>query len=96
MRLPRSLRVSPLLALLASCSSTPVTPGGDAAVPADVGGCVPDRAMWDGQIRAVVQRQCGSCHGATPSFGAPYSLLDYDFILRPRQGGRPVDRRAVR
>lgn len=96
MKLLRSLRVSPLLALLASCSSTPVGPSGDAAVPADVGGCVPDRAMWDGQIRAVVQRQCGSCHGAAPSFGAPYPLLDYDFILRPRQGGRPVDRIAAR
>ncbi len=28
-------------------------------MPADVGGCVPDRAQWDGEVRAVVQRQCG-------------------------------------
>lgn len=85
-----------LSVLIASCSTGPGAASPDAAAPSDVGGCVPDRAAWDAQVRALVQRQCGACHGATTNFGAPYSLLDYDFILRPRADGRPVDRIAAR
>lgn len=72
---------------------------GDAATPADAdasadvpaGPCVPDRAQWDAEVRALVQRQCGTCHGAEPSFGAPYSLLDYDSLLQRQGVARRVD-----
>jgi cytochrome c5 len=64
--------------------------------PAAGNACVPDRAQWDSTVRAHVERQCGACHGATPAYGAPSSLLDYDANLRPRNGARPVDRIAAR
>jgi len=58
--------------------------------------CVPPRAAWDATIRPLVTQHCGSCHGAAPTAGAPYTLLDYDALLRPVGGARPVDRVAVR
>ncbi len=65
----------------------------DGATRSDVpaGPCVPDRAQWDHQVRGLVQRQCGTCHGATPEYGAPYSLLDYDYDVAGDVGIRPVD-----
>jgi hypothetical protein len=57
--------------------------------------CVPDRALWTSQMRAYVQRQCGTCHGATPAYGAPFSLLDYDANLAGAPGARRVDRIAA-
>jgi hypothetical protein len=57
--------------------------------------CVPDRAAWAERIEPAVRRHCGSCHGETPDFGAPYPLTDVDFLLTPRSDGtRPVDRMA--
>jgi len=90
-----SLAFAGLLPLVSSCGGSVNVPA-DAGAPADVGGCVPDRAAWDNGVRATVERQCGACHGAAPAYGAPYPLLDYDFLLRPRQGGRPVDRIVAR
>ena len=92
----RRISLSATLMLVASCGGGATTPTSDASVAADVGGCAPDRAAWNATVRAQVERQCGACHGATPAYGAPYSLLDYDFILRPREGGRPVDRIVAR
>lgn len=54
--------------------------------------CVPSRAEWMSTVRPIVERSCGSCHGSTPSYGAPYSLLDYDFITHTRGADRPVDK----
>lgn len=94
----RSLAALGSIALLASCGGSTTAPPSDAAVsgdvaaPQDAGGCAPDRAAWTSTVRAQVERQCGACHGATPAYGAPYSLLDYDFIVRPQASGRPVDR----
>ncbi len=31
----------------------------------------------------VLQRNCGECHGASPAFGAPMPLADYDDLLVP-------------
>ena len=73
---------------LMGCGGNSTTPTGDAgaaamgdAVTADAAGgaCVPDRAQWDSAIRAHVARQCGTCHGTSPQFGSPYSLL----VVRP-------------
>jgi len=58
--------------------------------------CVPPRAAWEGSVRPLVAQHCGTCHGATPTAGAPYGLLDYDALLRPVNGRRPVDRIVVR
>ncbi len=69
---------------------------GDTATPTPAPSCVPDRAQWDTSMRATVERSCGACHGATPNFGATYSLLDYDFITRARGATRPVDRMHAR
>jgi uncharacterized membrane protein len=68
----------------------------DVAASADVpAGCVPDRAAWDTEVRALVARQCGTCHGAQPTFGAPFSLLDYDALLRREGPARRVDLMAA-
>ena len=91
-----------LLALLSlGCSSAATSP--DASVAAtdvptaatDVSrpddapaGCVPDRAAWNSEVRALVARQCGTCHGASPQFGSPYSLLEYDANLTGAVGSR--------
>ncbi len=79
-----------LLTMAAGCGDT-VTASPDAG-PA----CSPDRAQWNSEVRATVERACGACHGATPAYGAPYSLLDYDFITRAQGTTRPVDRMHVR
>ena len=106
-----AMRTKPLslLALLSiGCSGTATSPDAaadapavtDAVAPADLSpdapaGCVPDRAAWDAEVRALVARQCGTCHGERPSFGAPYSLLDYDQLLAREGGQRRVDRVAA-
>ena len=90
---------------LLGCGGNSTTPAGDAGVvaqgdvaAADAGGgvCVPDRAQWDSTIRGHVERQCGTCHGASPQFGSPYSLLEYDANLTGAVGSRRVDRIAAR
>jgi len=75
----------------------PVTPPpADApALDAPSGACIPDRALWDSQMRGHMQRQCGTCHGAAPAYGAPFSLMDYDANLVGAVGMRHVDRIAA-
>ncbi len=92
-----SVQKSPLLAamILSACGTT-VTPSSptdastDSAVDAS-GVCVPDRATWDSSIRAKVVAHCGTCHGETPTYGAPYSLMNYDALLAGAVGHRHVD-----
>lgn len=66
------------------------------APPVDAGPppCIPDRALWNSTIRGHVQRQCGTCHGEEPNYGAPFTLLDYDANLEGEVGSRHVDRMA--
>ncbi len=79
-----------LLTVTAGCGdATEATPDAGPA-------CSPDRAQWDAEVRGTVERACGGCHGATPSYGAPYSLLDYAFITRAQGAARPVDRMHAR
>ena len=77
------LAVAPLAWVIVGCPADPVMPdaGGDAGPV-----CVPDRAMWDAQISTNVTRYCGSCHGETPNFGAPFSLTSYDDIVAHAPG----------
>ncbi|MBL8601569.1 MAG: hypothetical protein JNK72_06565 [Myxococcales bacterium] len=95
-----------IAATLAGCgASTPPAASNDAAVSdaardgavdAGPGVCVPDRAAWEATVRAQVQRQCGNCHAASPQFGAPHSLLDYDANVAGAAGSRRVDRMVAR
>jgi hypothetical protein len=93
----RAAPLATLLALTASCGTTPSAPT-DAA-PADVAdaadasnACTPSREVFNTTVRPLLTQHCGSCHGATPSFGAPYTLLDYDSLLRGVVTVRPIDR----
>ncbi|MEZ4458752.1 MAG: hypothetical protein R3E66_03300 [bacterium] len=48
------------------------------------GGCVPDRAAWDAEMASIVQTHCATCHGGTPTYGAPQSLVTYEDLLVQR------------
>ena len=84
-----------LFVLLAACgSSSPPAPDGG---PGDANVCSPDPATFAASVRPMVERYCGSCHGETPQFGAPVSLLDPTVLLATRPDGtRLVDRMAQR
>ncbi len=69
-------------------------PGPDGAPPD--GTCRPDRDAWAASIRPLLADRCGLCHGESPSFGAPFTLLDYDGLLAGEPGARRADRVAVR
>jgi hypothetical protein len=56
--------------------------------------CVPSEQAWDLHSRDYVDTYCGKCHGETPDFGAPYSLLDYDELVSGQPGERRVDKMA--
>jgi len=71
-----------LAALVAGCTSD-TTPAPD---------CVPDEATYDAEVRAVIEDRCGTCHGESPMFGAPFSLLDYAPLVAGEEGTRIVDR----
>ncbi len=94
---------APLAALL--CSAALTACGGSTPAPSDAGAgadapevsaCTPSRDAWNATVRPLVAQRSGNCHGATPSFGAPHSLLDYDALVRVTNGRRPVDAIAPR
>ena len=53
--------------------------------------CVPSEAAWDSHASAIVDTYCSDCHGATPQFGAPFSLTDYQALVDGNHGDRKVD-----
>lgn len=79
------------LLLLAACGDDPAA-GLDAGAPS----CVPDEAAWTSEVQALVAERCGTCHGETPNFGAPFPLVDYAPLVEGPEGMRIVDRMAVR
>lgn len=58
--------------------------------------CVPSRAVYDAAADAMLQTHCRSCHGATPTFGAPTTFGDYDALVAGKEGERAVDRMISR
>ncbi len=58
--------------------------------------CIPSKAQWEATVKGRVEKNCGSCHGAEPEFGAPYGLLDYDTLVAGEIGQRKVDKIAPR
>ena len=69
------------------------TTGGDTTPAPD---CLPSRAVWEETVAPMVETSCGQCHGATPDFGAPNSLIDYDAMVAGEEGSRLVDRIVAR
>lgn len=79
------------------CGEAAVHVEEDAAVVADAPSCVPDEASFTSDIAPRLTRYCGQCHGETPNFGAPGSLLDHTQLLAADASGtRLVDRIAAR
>ncbi|MGC6417665.1 MAG: hypothetical protein ACON3Z_11125 [Bradymonadia bacterium] len=82
-------------------TSTPMTDGGAAASDGTVDGmsgpepCVPDEGAW-ADARATLEQYCGFCHGETPAYGAPYTLLNYESLVAGDIGARPIDRAVER
>ena len=52
--------------------------------------CAPSEADW-AQVQPVIETACGLCHGETPQFGAPYSLLKYQDLVAGEPGSRVID-----
>lgn len=89
--------VAPVFVVAMGCGTA--SPAADAGLsPVDVSDptCVPDRAAWASTVRAQVQAQCGACHGDSPQYGAPFSLLDYDANVAGAVGRRRVDHIVAR
>lgn len=74
-----------------------ITPDGGAAdTGPDDGRCVPSKAVWDRLTKGLFDKYCNKCHGETPNFGAPYSLVDYDDMIKGTPGSRKIDRVIAR
>lgn len=73
--------------LASACGDDDVTPPPTA--------CEPSEAQWNDEIQPLVTEYCGLCHGATPSFGAPFSLTEHASIVAGSPGRRVVDRMAT-
>lgn len=59
--------------------------------------CDPAADAFARDVQPRLERWCGSCHGETPNFGAPSSLLDHAMLIAIRPDGtRLVDRIAAR
>ncbi|MEM1415465.1 MAG: hypothetical protein AAGH15_11215 [Myxococcota bacterium] len=94
------MRNAVLFALAASlfvaCGDTEAAPagprGGDAGVPS----CVPSEQAWTEGVQALVAERCGTCHGESPTFGAPFPLIEYAALIDGVDGARIVDRMHVR
>ncbi|MFK8000258.1 MAG: hypothetical protein AB8H86_11720 [Polyangiales bacterium] len=70
------------VALAVGCTDDPTTPAAE---------CVPSEADWNESVQTLVMENCGTCHGDTPDFGAPFTLLDYQAITAGIEGERIVD-----
>lgn len=54
--------------------------------------CVPNEAAYEANVRPILEETCASCHGPTPDFGAPVSLMEYAPLIEGAEGERTVDR----
>ena len=84
-----------LLSALNACESDGGGGGGVSSADAKAN-CVPSRTVWEDTTKAMVTQHCGGCHGEKPSFGAPNTLLDYDDLIKGKEGERKVDRIVAR
>ncbi len=75
-------------------TDTPVTDTEDTDTPQT--GCVPTGAVFDENIRPILEAKCAECHGEVPAYGAPYAITEYDDIVAGDIGDRKVDRMLER
>src|SRR5688572_15153676 len=89
-------RVSLVVLSLALAACQGAAPATDASA-SDAPTCAPDLAAFETEVLPHIEHHCGSCHGTTPNFGAPVTLLDGPSLLARRADGtRLVDRIASR
>lgn len=43
-------------------------------------GCVPDRARYESEIKPILETHCTTCHGDSPTYGAPQALTAYESL----------------
>lgn len=58
--------------------------------------CEPSLEAWDTEVGALVEKHCGTCHGESPNYGAPHTLIEYDSLMQVVGEHRLVDRAAAR
>jgi Copper type II ascorbate-dependent monooxygenase, C-terminal domain/Copper type II ascorbate-dependent monooxygenase, N-terminal domain len=81
--------------LLVACSSPQGVIGADAgSAPLDAT-ALPSNGL-PCNVSNVLTRNCQSCHGASPQFGAPQSLVSYEDLVSVRAGTRVVDQVLAR
>jgi hypothetical protein len=74
------------LLLLVACGTEPQAQPDEPA-------CVPFEDVFAANIAPIIDDKCSTCHGTTPEFGAPFSLVDgYDDLVAGTEGERKVDR----
>jgi hypothetical protein len=78
----RCLAASLVLALAGCTADDPAPP----APPA----CQPDLATYESEVRPRIERYCGTCHGETQEFGAPFSLLQHAPLVAVGEDGRRI------
>lgn len=73
------------LALLTGCDTTPQPSP-------EPGPCIPSADAYAANAAPILNASCSECHGSTPQFGAPYSLVDgYADLVAGEVGSRKVD-----
>jgi hypothetical protein len=68
---------------------------GMAAPPGDAGARTPQASALPCDVEAALVRACSTCHGATPTGGAPMSLVTHADLHRMAPSGVPMWERAA-
>lgn len=83
---------------LSACSGSEGTPQDAGQTPSDTGisqipdtgvstaDCVPIESAFATNAQPILESRCSKCHGETPDFGAPMSLVTYDDLIAVRDG----------
>jgi hypothetical protein len=74
--------VASLLLALAGCTADDPTPPPPA--------CQPDLATYEAEVKPRIERYCGTCHGETQQFGAPFSLLEHAPLVAVGPDGQRI------
>jgi hypothetical protein len=86
--------VHALLLLCSACSDDDNVPDSPPAEPDGGGVCTPSEAEWEAGVEHAMEHACSQCHGDSPSFGAPFPLMNYADLMVGPPGERRVDAMA--